>query len=72
MVVVCFRLPKRYLLNGYPELSPKAQRQYLADFGGGLWLSYELEGDVRVRISTIRGDYAVLSAVTFDPIVGDE
>ena len=29
---------------------------------------YELQGDVRVRISTIRGDYAVLSAVAFDPV----
>jgi hypothetical protein len=52
----------------YPDLSPAAPRTYLADFSGGLWLTYELQGDVRVRISTIRGDYAVLSAVAFDPV----
>jgi len=26
-----------------------------------------VSGDVRVRISTITGDFAVLSALTFDP-----
>ena len=57
-----------YLLTGYPDLSPAAPRQYLADFSRGVWLSYNVEGNIRVRISTIRGDYAALSAVAFDPV----
>ena len=35
--------------------------------GGGVWLSWLLEGDVRVRLSTMTGDQAVVSALTFDP-----
>jgi hypothetical protein len=31
-------------------------------------MSYELQGDIRVRISSIRGNMAVLSALAFDPI----
>ncbi len=57
-----------YLLTGYPTLAPAVERQYLSDFTNGLWLSYELSGDIRVRISTIRGDMAVISALMFDPI----
>ncbi len=57
-----------YLLTGYPALNPAAPRTALADFAGGIWLSWELRGDVRVRISTISGDMAVLSALAFDPV----
>lgn len=57
-----------YLLAGYPTLAPATQRQALTDFSGGVWWFYEVQGDIRVRISTIVGDMAVLSAVTFDDI----
>ena len=56
-----------YVLEGYPTLGPLAPRQYLQDFSGGVWLSFELVGDARFRISTMRGDMAVLSAIAFDP-----
>ena len=56
-----------YLLTGYPALNPAAPRAALEDFAGGVWMTWEVEGDIRVRISTIRGDYAVLSAIAFDP-----
>jgi hypothetical protein len=62
------RSQETYLLTGYPDLSPLAPRQALADFAGGVWLSYAVSGDVRVRISTQRGDMAVLSALAFDPL----
>lgn len=55
-----------YLLTGYPRLNPAAPRQALSAFGGGMWLSWRLQGDVRVRISTVSGDMAVLSALMFD------
>ena len=45
-----------------------APRLALRDFRGGLWLSYAVNGDVRVRASTIRGDYAVVSAIAFDDL----
>ena len=61
------RLQETYLLRGYPDLSPMAERVYLSGFGGGVWLSWLLEGDVRVRLSTMTGDQAVVSALTFDP-----
>ena len=59
-----------YLLTGYPELAPATPRQALAtgSFTDGVWLSYQVCGDIRVRISTVRGDMAVLSAVTFDEV----
>ena len=57
-----------YLLQGYPLLNPAAPRNALADFSGGVWVTWEVEGDIRVRISTIRGDFAVLSAIAFDPV----
>ena len=44
------------------------RRQFLSGFGDGVWFSYALSGDVRVRISTVRGDMAVLSAITFDEL----
>ena len=44
-----------YLLTGYPDLSPATERQYLRDFRGGVWWSYTVVGNIRVRISTIRG-----------------
>jgi hypothetical protein len=55
-----------YLLTGYPNLNPFTPRQALTDFSGGIWMSYDLVGDARVRISTIKGGFAVLSALAFD------
>ena len=43
-----------------------AERVYLSGFGGGVWMSWLLEGDVRVRLSTMTGDQAVVSALAFD------
>jgi hypothetical protein len=62
------RTQEVYLLSGYPELAPATERQALTDFGGGVWLFYELKGNIRVRISTVDGDMAVLSAVVFDEL----
>jgi len=57
------------LMQGYPGLNPLAPRLLLSGFGGGVWLQYELPAsDVRVRISTVTGDMAVLSAIAFDEI----
>jgi hypothetical protein len=61
------RAQEVYLLTGYPRLNPAAPRQALSAFSGGVWLSWRLQGDVRVRISTVTGDMAVLSALAFDP-----
>jgi hypothetical protein len=57
-----------YILSAYPDLSPVTERQFLTDFTGGVWMSYELSGSVRFRSSTSRGDYAVISALVFDPV----
>jgi hypothetical protein len=62
------RTQEVYLLTGYPDLSPAAPRSALTDFGPGIWLTWEVAGDIRIRISTVRGDMAVLSAVAFDPV----
>lgn len=62
------RIQETYLLKGYPSLDPLAPRQALTDFAGGVWMSYAVSGDVRIRISTGRGDCAVLSALAFDPL----
>ncbi len=62
------RTQEVYLLTGYPELAPATERQALSGFGGGVWLFYELSGNIRVRISTVDGDMAVLSAVVFDEV----
>ena len=62
------RTQEVYLLTGYPELAPATERQALSDFGRGVWLFYELKGNIRVRISTVDGDMAVLSAVVFDEV----
>ena len=62
------RSQETYLLTGYPDLNPLAPRQALEDFSGGVWFSYAVSGNVRVRISTQRGDMAVLSALAFDPL----
>ena len=56
-----------YTLIGYPSLNPMTPRQYLSDFAQGVWVTYEVVGDVRLRIATIRGDFGVLSAIAFDP-----
>jgi hypothetical protein len=61
------RLQETYLLRGYPDLSPMAPRVYLSGFRGGVWLRWLLEGDVRLRLSTMTGDQAVVSALAFDP-----
>ena len=56
-------------LAQYPSLNPLTPRLYLEGFGGGVWLRYELPAaDVRVRISCIAGEMAVLSAVAFDEL----
>jgi alpha-L-rhamnosidase len=54
-----------YLLS-LPSLDPAAPRTALRGFSGGVWLTFDVVGSVRVRTTTIRGDYAVLSAVCFD------
>lgn len=54
--------------TGYPDLNPLTPRQYLADFQGGVWMSYEVSGSLRFRVSTIRGDMGVLSAIAFDAL----
>jgi len=54
--------------SGYPDLNPMTQRQYVSNFSGGVWMSYEMVGSVRFRASTIRGDMCVISAITFDPL----
>jgi hypothetical protein len=60
------RTQEVYLLTGYPELNPLTPRQKLSDFSQGVWFSYIIEGSFRFRVTTIRGDYAVLSALVFD------
>jgi hypothetical protein len=57
-----------YLLTGYPDLSPATERQYLRDFQGGVWWSYDVTGNIRVRISSMRGGGPVLSAIAFDAL----
>jgi hypothetical protein len=67
------RTQEVYLLTGYPQLNPLAPRLALSGFGAHnsscLWLTYELPAgqSFRVRSTTIRGDYSVLSALAFDP-----
>ena len=62
------RTQELLLMSGYPALNPLAPRMLLDDFSGGTWLTFEVAGDVRVRISTITGDQAVLSAIAFDEV----
>ena len=52
-----------YLLTGYPDLSPATERQFLRDFSGGVWWSYNVVGNIRVRISTVRGDGGLACAI---------
>ncbi len=59
------RTQEVYLL-ALPGLTPVAPRAALRDFSGGLWLSFDVAGSVRVRVTTMRGDYAVVSALAFD------
>jgi hypothetical protein len=57
------------LMEGYPSLNPLTPRLYLDGFQSGVWLRYELPAtDVRVRISGIAGEMAVLSAIAFDEV----
>ena len=57
------------LMEGYPSLNPLTPRLYLDGFQSGVWLRYELPAtDVRVRISCIAGEMAVLSAIAFDEV----
>ena len=73
------RTQEIYLLTGYPELNPLAPRLALTGFGAAgsgtncTWLTYELRAgqSFRVRSTTIRGDYSVLSALAFDPVPAD-
>lgn len=60
------RTQEVYLLTGYPALNPLTPHQLLADFAAGVWLNYEVGGNFRVRVTTARGDYCVLSALMFD------
>ena len=60
------RTQEVYILTGPPQLNPATPRQVLSDLSGGVWLSYRLTGSVRVRVTTVRGEYAVLSALAFD------
>ena len=62
------RTQEVYLLTGYPELNPLTPRQKLTDFSQGTWMSYEIKGSFRFRVTTIRGDYAVLSGLMFDEL----
>jgi len=55
-----------YLLQAFPSLNPSSQRIGIKDFQGCVWLQWAVKGGVRIRVSTIRGDYAVLSAIAFD------
>ena len=57
-----------YLLEAYPSLNPAAPRMGLQHFQGGTWLVWDVQGSVRLRVSTVRGDYAVLSALAFDEL----
>ena len=50
------RTQEVYLLT-LPDLNPMTLRQGLRDFNDGVWLSYNIKGSVRVRVSTMRGDY---------------
>ena len=65
------RAQEVYLLEGYPDFSPKAPREVLTNFSEGIWLSWDIAGSVRLRISSISGNYAALSAVAFDPVDTD-
>jgi hypothetical protein len=61
-----------YLMTGYPQLNPMTPRQLLRDFArGGVWMTYELRGDVRFRVATIRGPLGVVSALAFDEVPDD-
>jgi hypothetical protein len=62
------RTQEVYLLTGYPALNPLTPHQLLADFAPGVWLNYEVGGNFRVRVTTVRGDYCVLSALMFDSV----
>ena len=63
------RTQELLLMRGYPDLNPLTPRMYIDGFEGGVWLVYELPAaDVRVRISTITGDMAVLSAIALDQV----
>jgi alpha-L-rhamnosidase len=62
------RTQEVYLLTGYPELNPLTPRQKLTEFSQGMWMSYEINGSFRFRVTTIRGDYAVLSGLMFDEL----
>ena len=43
--------------------------QTISNFGEGLYLTYNLKGNVRVRVSRIAGPDSVMSAILFDPAV---
>jgi hypothetical protein len=59
------RTQEAYLLR-LPSLNPLAPRTALRDFAGGVWHVYEVGESFRVRTTTVRGDYATVSAIAFD------
>jgi hypothetical protein len=54
-----------YLLT-LPALEPLAPREALRDFAGGVWLVFDVAGSFRIRTTTMRGEYAAVSALAFD------
>jgi hypothetical protein len=59
------RTQEAYLLQ-LPSLDPLSKRVVVSDFSGGVWHIYNISGSFRIRTSTMRGDYAVISALAFE------
>ena len=59
------RTQEAYLLR-LPSLDPLTPRVAVRDFAGGVWHVYEIGESFRLRTTTMRGDYATVSAVAFD------
>lgn len=59
------RTQEAYLLR-IPSLDPLTPRVALRGFAGGVWHVYEIGESFRLRTTTLRGDYATVSAVAFD------
>jgi hypothetical protein len=62
--------PRRETLAVYDRatLLPVAPTVYLPDFTGGMWVVFQYDRSVRVRVSQLPGDNAVVSALAFDPV----
>lgn len=59
------RTQEAYLLQ-LPSLDPLSKRVVVSDFSGGVWHIYNISGSFRIRTTTMRGDYAVISALAFE------